>query len=83
MEGKGAGHDEHCWGVDVLEGQIAHELCLDDRTNLHQLGPEVVHITDGCAGGNDRLDLAEVFLGLAEEFLCFVVVRGSFAFLCK
>jgi hypothetical protein len=60
--------------VDVLEGQIAHELCLDDGANVRHIGLEVVHIADGCAGGDSRLDLAEIFLCLPEEFLGFAVL---------
>ena len=65
VEGEGAGHDERCRGVDVLEGQITHKLSLDDCSNVHQVCPEVVHVADGHAGGDHHLDLAEVFLGLA------------------
>jgi hypothetical protein len=34
MKGKGAGHDEHGRGVEILEDQIAHELGLDDRADV-------------------------------------------------
>ena len=33
-----------------------------------------MHIADGCAHGNDGLDLALVLLGFSEEFLGLVFV---------
>ena len=39
-----------------------------------------MHVADGCAGGDHRLDLAEVFLGLAYAFLGFAVIEGCLAF---
>ena len=65
MKGKGAGHDEHGRGVDVLEGQIAHELGLDDGTDVRKVGAEIVGVANGCAHCDGGLDLSRVFLGFA------------------
>jgi hypothetical protein len=32
--------------VDVLEGQITYELCLDDGADVSQVGSKVVHGVD-------------------------------------
>ena len=74
MSGKGVGDHEHSQGMDVLEHDVAGELCLNDGTDIRKIGPEVVHVADGSAGGDGSLDLAEVFLGFAKEFLGLVVV---------
>ena len=83
MEGKGASNNEHGQGVDVGEGQVAYKLSLDDCTDVRQVGAEVVHIADGCAGCDGCLDLAEVLLGLPKEFFRFMVIGGGLALFCK
>ena len=69
-----ASNHEHSRGMDVLDGDVAGELCLNDGIDVHKVGQEVVHIADGSAGGDGSLDLAEVFLGFAEEILGLAVV---------
>ena len=81
MEGDRARDDEHGWGVNVDEGQIADELSLDDCADVREVGAKMVDVADGRAGGDGRLDLAEVLLGFPEEFFRFAVVGGRFAFL--
>ena len=65
---------EHCRGVDVLKGDVADKLPFTPSTDFHEVGPEVVHMDDGSVGGDDGLDLPEVFLGFAQEFLSFTIV---------
>jgi len=79
MEGKGASDDEHGRCVNVGEGQISDELGLNVGTDVREVGTEVVHVADSRAGCDGRLDLAEVFLGLSEEFFRFAVVGGGLA----
>ena len=81
MEGDCARDDEHSWGVDVDEGQIAGELSLDDCADVREVGAKMVDVADGRAGSDGRLDLAEVLLGFTEEFFRFAVVGCGFAFL--
>jgi hypothetical protein len=83
MEGDCARDDEHGRGVNVDEGQIAYELGLDDCADVREVGAKMADIADGCARGDGRLDLAEVFLGFPQEFFRFAVVGGGFAFLGK
>jgi hypothetical protein len=66
--------------VDVSEGQVAYELSLDDGADVREVGAEVVYVADGRAGCDGRFDLADVLLGLPEEFFCFAVVGGGLAF---
>ena len=76
MEGEGACNDKHCRGMDVGKGQVADELSLDKGADVSKVSAEVVHIVDGCASCDGRLDLAEVLLGFTEEFFGFVVIGG-------
>jgi hypothetical protein len=76
MEGKGVS-DKHGRCVNVGEGQIADELGLDDGADFREVGVEVVRVADDRASCDCCLDLAEVFLGLSEEFFCFAVVGGG------
>ena len=55
MEGEGACQHKHCWGGDVLEGEVADELCLNDGANVCKIGTEVVYVADGGADGLARL----------------------------
>ena len=68
VQGKGTGHDEHRRGVDVLEGDVAHKLCLNDGANVHEVGTQVMHVADSCARSDGGLDLARFLLGFAEKF---------------
>ena len=67
MEGEGTSNDEHGWGVDVGEGQVTYKLSLDDIADVRKVSTEVVHVADGRAGCDSRLDLAEVFLALPRS----------------
>ena len=71
---EGASHDEHGGRVDVLEGQVANKLGLDDGADVREVCAKVVHGVNSHARGDGRVDLAEVCRGLAEEFLGFTVV---------
>ena len=83
MEGKGASNDKYGWCVNVGKGQVAYKLGFDEGTDVREVGAEVVHVADGHAGCDGCLDLAEVFLGLSEEFFHFGVVGGTLAFFGK
>jgi hypothetical protein len=63
--------------MDVLEGDVTGEMCLNDGADVCKVGFEVVHVVDGSiggAGGNGCLDLVQVFPGFAEEFLGLAVI---------
>ena len=83
MQGKGAGHDKHGGGVNVLEGQVSDKLRLDDGADVGEVCTEMMHVADSHAGRDGCLDLAEVLLGFAEEPFCFAIIRGSLLLLCK
>ena len=83
MQCERAGHNEHGGSVDILEGQVTNKLCLNDSTDVSKVGSTVEHGADGRASGDGRLDLAEVLLGLAQEFFGLTVLRLGLAFLCE
>ena len=83
MQCEGAGHNEHCGSVNVLEGLVADKLRLDDGAVVCNVCVEMMHVADGCAGCDGCLDFAEVFFGFAEELFCFTVIGRGFAFLRK
>ena len=58
---KGVSNLKHSRGMDALECDVAGKLCLDDGTDVCEMGFEVVHVADCSAGGDGGLDLGEVF----------------------
>ena len=78
MQGQGAGHDKHGRGVNVLEGQVADELRLNDCADIGKVCAEVVHIANSFDGCDGCLDLAEVLIGFTKELFCFAIVGGGF-----
>ena len=57
MKGEGPCHDEHGGCVNVLEGQVAHELGFDYGADVREVCAKMVYAGDCGARGDGRLDL--------------------------
>jgi hypothetical protein len=69
--------------MDVLQGEVTGELCLNESAYVCKICVEVMHIPDGCAHGDGGLDLAEILLCFAKELISLPVIHCCFAFFSK